>query len=252
MEIQHVDLSVWSDEYVVRSHDVDVNNRMKLSFLLFYLLESASNHSSSCGCGFHELMAKNQYWNLSGLKLIIERMPTWDEKIRVNTWIKGIENNDVVRDFQIYGNDNRLCAKATSNWVIHDGMTKKPVALMDTEFDNCSYLNPEHAIKGKIDKLGPVTKIEESEIRYVYFSDLDMNGVVNHGKYLQWLKDTYDGTFHKNHQVKAVDVNFMTSCHLDHRVEIKTESIGECVCYLHSIFNARTGMEAVRAKFTWM
>lgn len=79
------------ENFKIRTYDVDYKNDIKISSLLNYMQECASNHANELTFGYEYLNNKGLFWVLSRLKLNIYRYPEVNEELKITTWPKGTD-----------------------------------------------------------------------------------------------------------------------------------------------------------------
>jgi acyl-ACP thioesterase len=209
----------WEYNFRVRSFDVDQNNNMTLTSISEYLQEVAGDHANTMGFGYRQVVLQQMAWILGGIKIEVERLPLWEEEIRVKTWV--VENNRFTsrRDFQWYDQAGNVLVNASTNWILLNTERRRPVAIDSMNFQVT--LHPEQkatssevsSIRAKFDEVDS----SEYQVRY---SDLDMVGHMNNTKYIQLFLDYYTPDFHNSHQIKSLDINFKNEAQYQDKLEL--------------------------------
>ena len=75
-------------------------------------------HSDLAGYGASDIEKTNVVWILAGWKLDVIKRPKYGQKIHIKTWGRDMSKAVTYRDFELYSNNNELCAIATSKWVL--------------------------------------------------------------------------------------------------------------------------------------
>jgi len=158
-------------------------------------------------------------WILGGIKIEVERLPLWEEEIRVKTWV--VENNRFTsrRDFQWYDQEGNVLVNASTNWILLNTERRRPVSIDSMNFDVT--LHPEaKATSSPIANIR--TKFENAVASHysVRYSDLDMVGHMNNTKYIQLFLDYYTPDYHKSHKIKSLDINFKNESQYQDELEL--------------------------------
>ena len=103
-----------------------------------------------------------------------------------------------IRDFEIFDENEKSIAIATSSWLIMDLKSRRPYKgddLLNLKLGKGDGFWEESLAKLSSPLNGKL--FFEKEAAY---SDLDINNHVNNVKYLEWILDGYDFEFIKNNQ----------------------------------------------------
>ena len=96
----------------------------------------AWRHSVVEKVSVHELSAQhNISWVLSRLKIWIDRLPNYDETIRVKTYIQGVDKYFYYRDFTVTDANGIEIVKANSVWGLMDIVKRRITSIPQWMFD---------------------------------------------------------------------------------------------------------------------
>jgi len=241
--------NIWEYSFTVRSFDVDSNKNMTPVAISEYLQEVAGEHANTMGFGYRQFVLQNMVWILSGIKIEVERLPVWEEKVFIKTWIVGNDKFTSRRDFQWLDADGNVLINASTNWVLFNTQTRRPQLVERMSFavemfpDNVATSAPVANIRGKIDNENPL----EYMVRY---SDLDMIGHMNNTKYIQLLIDSYGEDFNNKKRLKAIDINFKTEAKFDELLLLQSKQNTENE-YIHELKKAADGRVNCLAVISW-
>jgi len=190
------------------SHDVDLNKRLRLTSFLQKTQEVAEAHATLYRCGYHHLIKNNMVWVLSRMKVEIDRMPEWDEPVRIDTWHKRVERIFALRDFILFDANETPVVKATSAWLIMDICTRRMLRV-EHVLPHLSQVNvPHDAIHTVPDKLTAPEALILHHTHTVRFSDLDLNNHVNNVKYVTWALDCLPMQTLSGQNISVFQINF--------------------------------------------
>ena len=195
-------------EFLINSYFVDENRDLTMPNLMCFFQEVAWEHVNNNNCGWDFLRQFDVFWAVIRFRIIVNRTPKWNEKIRIVTWGKPVERIVHPRDFEVYDEEGNKIIIATSAWLILDVNTFKP---REVHFEGEDEVRVnEHAIRESIPRTPRIEPVNKSRIKQVLFSDLDMNRHVNNTRYLLWILDNFSQEFHKTHVMKECIINFVT------------------------------------------
>lgn len=242
---------LFEKEYEVHSYDSNSDSKLSLFGLFSYLQDIAGRHASILNFGRDDLLRSNKFWALSRIICKIERLPLWNETVKLRTWPLGIDGIFAIRNYQILDSKNLVIAEASSSWIILDGDSRRPVRP-DTYIENlknaASVENFSCRIAKKLPPAG--SGIYRSELHKVKYSDLDINMHVNNAKYIQWVVDSYPLEYIKTHEAREVEVNYLAEVTPGDEYNITAEEKEEV--FYHSVVKDNMKREACRVRIKWL
>jgi len=199
--------SILTKEWDINFLQCYPNGFMKYTELCNILQLTAAVHSEIGGISFSDMQEFHQAWVLSKMRVEIQRLPKWKEKVTVKTWINSLENSRSIRCLEVYHGDEKIVGCETF-WAVFNTQTRRPEALA---------LPHEHFEKYEHDKATekPFARINIQDLeevvaeRVVQLSDLDIVNHVNNVKYLEWCLDLVDSETILSQQIRAFEMNFM-------------------------------------------
>ena len=84
-------VEIYEKEFELHLRDMDKNNKMRYSSYLNLFQEIGGIHASMLGHGLAEEIKTKKSWIVIAWKLEIFKRPSWNEKIKVRTWIGKID-----------------------------------------------------------------------------------------------------------------------------------------------------------------
>jgi acyl-ACP thioesterase len=215
--------STWKDERIVESFEIDMNGTLKVHMLFAFLLNSAWNHAKETSFDYRTLSGRNLMWVLSKLKLVVNRLPKWGDRIVIETWGKKIERFYALRDFIVTTAGGEKLASATSAWMILDRISYRPQRLNDLMKD-FPWNGEKSEIETDLQKVPEPTTAEIARGFHVSFSDIDVNRHVTAARYLQWLMDSYPVAILTEKELTTAEIGFIAEAVLDDEISVWRES----------------------------
>jgi len=169
--------------------------------------ETAWSHVNYLKKGWIELQEEGLFWALSKVHMKINKLPRWNEFIRIDTWAKERESVMFLRDYEVFGETGDLLCCAISEWMLVDIKLNKIVRLerLNTHLDFPKY---RVAFEGRVPRLTRLNFPLPTDFYTTVISDLDMNQHVNNASYVRWVIDQFSHAFYNQHQIKEVIVNY--------------------------------------------
>lgn len=196
---------MFKEKYIVNSNDIDSTLQIRLSSLMRYMQDTATNHADKIKIGHNELEKDRNIWVVIRMELEVNRLPNLDEEFIVTTH-PGKNNSFMFpRYFQVYDKHNNLLLNASSTWVVINYDTRRVVInpFKDRKL-------PEEEDKNDLPLPEKVTgeAKELIETRRAKYSEVDMNGHINNTRYVDYILDLHDSKFHQENMVKSLLINF--------------------------------------------
>jgi len=186
-------MQIREDIFTVKTYECQADGSMKLHVLMQHLQEAAAVHAEQLGFGYDRLNQINSCWVLSNLRIEIDRLPRWNEKVTVTTWPSG--HNRVAATREFVGRDPDGCElfKAGSEWMVLDREKNRPKNLLRLGLPLPE--SGQKTIAGKLTRLEPRSSYSQVEHVRVPYSSIDLNGHANNTEYVRWAMDALRRTF---------------------------------------------------------
>jgi acyl-ACP thioesterase len=188
---------------------VDIAKSLRVSAAFDYFQDIAGLHADNLGAGIDYIKeAFGVAWILMRMRLEVNRMPHLEEPVVVETWPQPPKVR-YERDYVIKAEkDGEVLAGAVSTWILMD-LAAHDIAK--DKFFEYTYdiQESERALDHKLRQLkapGPLARANERPVRY---SDIDYNLHVNNARYVDFIMDSYPLEFHQEHEVGAIEVNYI-------------------------------------------
>ena len=101
--------------YDIEPQDVDFMRKVSLKSLTNFILITASKNANENGFGIMDLQKKNLTWVLSRLVIEMNRIPSEDDSIGIETWVEKIGTAFTTRDFRISDANDVVIGYATAH-----------------------------------------------------------------------------------------------------------------------------------------
>ena len=210
--------SIYSHEWEINFTQCAPNGYLKYVDLCNLLQLTAAEHSIVGGLSFNDMQVFNQAWVLSRIRVEIDELPKWQDKVVVKTWIESLQGSNSVRNIEMYL-DGKKIVGATTFWAVFNTKLRRsePLALPYDHFE----LFPEwHATEIPFSRINVLKETAVVSERKVVLSDLDIVNHVNNVKYLEWCLDTLPLKPILKMQLKSLEMNFLRELNLDDDVQV--------------------------------
>ena len=178
----------YSETFVVRATDCDVQRRMRPAALFVAMQEGGERHAVSLGVGYDAMMARGLFFALTRIHVHFARAPRCGERVVHTTW-PGVSNRFFCPRYHTFTlEDGTPLASAGALWVMLDVNDRKIVSpnTVDLRFPDTSDIPSPIDLPTRLPHLGETT---ERFTRTPTYSDYDINGHMNNTRYIGYLCD---------------------------------------------------------------
>lgn len=202
-DIEHM----YSNDIILVAHDVDCENKWKLSSIFSNAQEIANFNCKVYGCDWKSLKANyNACYVLTRMKLKMYRYPGSSDIVRMNTWPASKVRAVFTRYFSFQQEDGTLIGEAASQWVLMNMTTRSILKPAD-----CNVVTPstDHIpVPFTIERGDFTFEPDQVTERTPRYSDLDYNGHVNNARYIEWIFDLFQPQWFAENQVTEFDIKY--------------------------------------------
>lgn len=214
---------IYTEQFKMSAKDIGKENKIKNRAILEILENIATRHSDKVGYGIKGIEKTKLSWILLEWKLEVLHRPTYGEILTVNTWGKQGHKFFTYRDYEVYDENNTLCAIATSKWALID-IEKEKMERITEEIMNCYQPEEKNVfLEEKLDKLEMPKEYEKKTDYKVTRRDIDIN---QHMHNLYYLDLAYEALPEEIYQLRPFD-----HVRITYKKEIKLRS--KCSLPLH-------------------
>jgi len=209
--------------YDIEPQDIDFRRKVSLKSLTNFILITAGKNADENGFGIMDLQKNDLTWVLSRLVIEMDRIPSEDDTIAIETWVEKIGTAFTTRNFRIYDADGIVIGHAASTWAVMDMNTRRSIPLDSIpsmkEFivnESTPIGDPEHlpGVEGEI--------VNSFTVRY---SKIDVNNHANSLYYVQWISDCFSLDFYRTHKIRRFEINFLKELTIEDKGKVHREEV---------------------------
>ncbi|MBV6421726.1 MAG: hypothetical protein DAHOPDDO_03007 [Ignavibacteriaceae bacterium] len=215
---------IWESNFNIRSTDVDAFNRMKVSVVLDYFQDAASNDAERLHFGFSDFVSKGLIWVLSWAKFEFIDYPKFSDQIKIQTWPKKQYKLYSIRDYLILDSSDMIICKGTSAWLLLDSKSFRPKILTQL-FPDSKMLFSKDALTELPQKINIPSITENIYSTQVRYSEIDLNQHTNNVRYVDMMVNCFDLDFHHNNVINTLTVSFNSETKFSDTIELRREKI---------------------------
>ena len=217
-------MSVYSEEILLRSKDVDMYRRLRTSELFRLLQEASIRHTEQLGMGRDKTLDRGILWVLLMQRAEIARMPEYDERIVLKSWPGKTMHLLFPRYYSLETAAGEPLLKASALWSLVDEKTRKVV------FPEKYGVVIEGVTTGEeIAMPGSVAKRETTCEREftVPYSYVDLNGHMNNTRYFDLAEDRIPAAA-EGRSLREITVEYSSEARLGDTLSITLEQNVGC------------------------
>ena len=176
---------IYKEKFKIGLKDVWAKEEVSNIAILEYLEDIAAYHSDSVGIGINTTEETHLNWLLLDWELEVLKRPKYGQVLDIHTWSRGIEKFYAFRDFEVYDEENNLCAIATSKWLLVDSKTGKIARVEQKMADRYQSEKEKEVFQDKkIEKIKEPEKFESETMYTARRRDIDVIGHMHNLYYL--------------------------------------------------------------------
>lgn len=192
--------------FTVSTYHCNSKGTIHLHSLMQQLQEIASKHADDLGVGRRWMEKNGYYWILVNFKMEITRHPRYGETIILKTWPSGWDLLKAFRDFKGEDLEGKELFRATSDWMVIDRKTLRPMTTKELNFD---FEYSEDRVIKDMERLKSAREMEEIGGIKVPYSSIDMNGHVNNTEYVRWGIDTLRQRTSPDKKITSFSISYL-------------------------------------------
>ncbi|MBM7642417.1 acyl-ACP thioesterase domain-containing protein [Streptococcus loxodontisalivarius] len=236
---------IFRRDYQIPFYETDVNHEVKLPHLLSVALQVSGEQSLELGVSDEAIFEKyHLVWVITEYNIDIKRMPRYAETVTIETEAISYNKLFCYRYFRIFDQAGEQIMTIFCHFVLIDFDSRKVAQVPDELVAPYQVEKIKKLIRGH--KYQDLKEAEETLYHVRYF-DLDMNGHVNNGKYLEWMYDVLDIDFLRQHCPQSVNLKYVKEIHYGGDIQSRVERDG---LVSHHDITSETGVNA-QAIITW-
>ncbi len=209
---------IYQDKFKTGLKDIGKNNQIKNRAMLEILENIGAYHSDRVGYGANDVEKTGVTWILLDWKLQVIDRPNYGQDIFVDTWGRHMTKASTYRDFEVYDENHKLRAIATSKWALIDAK-KGRIVKIPLEVANSYDPEERHVFEEEeIEKLKEPEHYESSIHYRVNRKDIDINGHMHNLYYLDLAYEALPEEVYEERPYNQVRIHYRKEIKLGENV----------------------------------
>lgn len=196
---------ILTEKRTLQAYQCDRYGKMRPLILMNELQGMGDKHAERLGVGYEYCLSHNMAWVVTHYLVDIIEMPTEREELVIQTWPSCQDALRATRDFEILGADGRLMVRATSQWILIDLNSRRPLRL-DENLPKWM-INTRRAWDRTFDKFPDFTPTKTHTMK-CRFDDIDVNQHINNAVYAVWATESVGYEYRNQHTLRRIEMNF--------------------------------------------
>lgn len=175
---------IYQDTFKTGLKDIGKQNQIKNRAILEILEDIGAYHSDKVGYGANDVEKTGVTWILLDWKLQVIHRPRYGQTLQVDTWGRHMTKASTYRDFEVFDENDNLCAIASSKWALIDARKGRIIKILPEIAS--SYEPEEKSVfqEEEIEKLKEPEQYKSGIYYQVNRKDIDINGHMHNLYYL--------------------------------------------------------------------
>ncbi len=210
-------MSMYHQELLLRSKDVDLHRRLRTSRLFELLQEASIAHTEQLGMGRDKTLDKGLLWIVGLQRAEIRRMPEYDEQILLKSWPGETMHLFFPRYYQMETAAGELLLRSSALWTLVDQETRKVVFP-----EKYGVVIPGERTGEEIALPSSPRRLEltESLPFRVPYSYVDLNGHMNNTRYFDLAEDCVPGS-REGRRLRLVQTEYVSEAKLGDELRVR-------------------------------
>ena len=209
-------MEIYTLPYRLKSRDVNMFSRLRVSQLFELLQEAATDHSDILGAGVHDIRPKGLMWVLARQNVEIARMPSYDEAIAIETWPGKTVHSLYPRYYRILDNAGEPIIESSAIWMLADMRERK---LVPSSRSGIEFSFENRGVEIALPSPPRTFHTDQSLSFTVPFCYVDMNGHMNNTRYFD-LADNLSPSAADGRDPKRILVEYSSELRLAENYEL--------------------------------
>lgn len=220
----------------VTENDFNADGSVKLSSLLFFFQEAATQHADIIGIGMDALIEKNIIWVLTKMKVRILKEVEPGDGYYVMTYPREVKSRFCPRDYYLYDKNDELVVVGSAMWSLVDWTTRKVIRATEVDFGGT--FREDEAFPEGFDKF----RIRDAAYVMDYAvedADMDANEHTNNCRYADMISMASDIS-----PVKEFTIQFSKETKAGDVISLATENADDGQLVIGKIADGQTVFQA--------
>lgn len=212
------EMSVYSTEFKILASDVDMYRRLRLSRLFTILQDVSLRHTDELGMGRDKTLDRGILWVVTMQRVDAERLPVYDEVVRLETWIGRVRHVMFPRFFRMTDLEGHTLLTASGFWMLID---EEKRCLLYPQHIGIAFPEENVADEPPLPSAPKSLEISGESLYTVPFSSIDLNGHMNNARYLDLAENVMPEEIRAK-DIRRINAEYAAEIRPDETVRLET------------------------------
>ncbi|MBE6042183.1 MAG: hypothetical protein E7220_06655 [Clostridiales bacterium] len=200
---------IYEKKMLVRSEQVDMTRRMRVSELFRIMEEASIAHTEELGCTREKTLDKGLLWVIARQTAEIEDLPVYDEEITLRSWQGETMHVFFPRFYEVMRGD-RCIVRGRAMWTLIDEKSREIIMPEDYDISIPAKPGSEEMYLAAVIKPKWAGQPDAEEHLVTRFSQIDINGHMNNTRYFDIVDDINGAEFCCANMPRMVSANYVS------------------------------------------
>lgn len=210
--MENKDPLIYEKKILIRSEQVDMTRRLRMSDLFRLLEEASIAHTELLGCTRDKTLDRGLLWIITRQSVEINELPAYDDEIIVRSWQGEMQHVFFPRFYEIE-RAGEILVKGQALWMLMKEDDRSMVMPEDYDISIPGRPDADDMVLPAI-VIPKDVEAEESIRLETRFSQIDINGHMNNTRYFDVIDDMLNNIIQRASVPKAVLANYLSELRL--------------------------------------
>ena len=231
--------NIFEKEYEVTYRDTDARGECFLTSYMSFMADAGLSQDEALGFNISDMVKENHTWMLVDYEINIYEYAKYKEKLKIMTYIEGMNKFYGLRRFKVYGEKENLILEGKTLVILVDSIKRRPLSVSEEHYKVYGVKEKDHNIGRNKLKLSRCERVDFQKEFSIRYSDIDLNLHVGNIVYLGWILETMPFDIMKDYRINSVKIKYQKEITYGNKVIVRTQAnnIEDTINGKHEIIN---------------
>ena len=211
-------MGIYETTYKILASDVDMYQRLRLSRLFTVFEDISLRHTNELGISRDKTLDRGILWVVTMQRVDVERLPFYDENVRIETWIGRIRHSMFPRFFRMTDPEGRTLLTASGFWMLIDAEKR---SLLNPQRVGIAFPEEDVADEPPLPSAPKSLPFTGESLYTVPYSSIDLNGHMNNARYLDLAENVMPAEVREK-KIRCINTEYAAEIRPEETVRLET------------------------------